>query len=95
VGWAAATHQRAKLVPDALQMALWRRGRDGRPAGPGVTHHSDAGPQFVGRNDTAAPLALPVDCRSDFLFNPFAGYLNSSLKGPTRQARILALLACE
>jgi putative transposase len=28
VGWPAATHKRAKLVLDALQMALWRRDRD-------------------------------------------------------------------
>ncbi len=41
VGWAAATHKRARLVLDALQMALWRRDRDGRPAGPGLVHHSD------------------------------------------------------
>jgi transposase InsO family protein len=25
VGWAAASHKRAKLVLNALQMALWRR----------------------------------------------------------------------
>ena len=43
VGWSAATHKRAKLVLDALQMALWRRDRDRRPAGPGLVHHSDAG----------------------------------------------------
>jgi putative transposase len=35
VGWSAATHKRAKLVLDAVQMALWRRDRDGQPAGPG------------------------------------------------------------
>jgi putative transposase len=43
VGWSAATHKRAKLVLDALQMARWRRDRDRRPAGPGLVHHSDAG----------------------------------------------------
>jgi putative transposase len=43
VGWSAATHKRTKLVLDALQMALWRRGHDGHPAGPGLVHHSDAG----------------------------------------------------
>jgi putative transposase len=43
VGWAAASHKRAKLILDALQMALWRRDRDGRPARPGLVHHSDAG----------------------------------------------------
>jgi putative transposase len=47
VGWAAATHKRAKLVLDALQMALWRRDRDGQPAGPGLVHHSDAGSQYT------------------------------------------------
>jgi putative transposase len=44
-GWAAATHKRAKLVLDALQMALWRRDRDGHRPGPGLVHHSDAGSQ--------------------------------------------------
>jgi len=29
VGWSAATHKRAKLVLDALDMALWRRDRAG------------------------------------------------------------------
>src|SRR5262249_25089979 len=47
VGWAAATHKRTKLVLDALQMALWRRDHDGRPAGPGLVHHSDAGSQYT------------------------------------------------
>jgi putative transposase len=47
VGWAAATHKRTKLVLDALQMALWRRDRDGHPAGPGLLHHSDAGSQYT------------------------------------------------
>lgn len=47
VGWAAATHKRAKLVLDAFQMALWRRDRDGHPAGPGLIHHSDAGSQYT------------------------------------------------
>jgi putative transposase len=45
VGWSAATSKRAKLVLDALGMALWRRDRAGTPAGPGLVHHSDAGSQ--------------------------------------------------
>ncbi len=40
VGWSAATSKRAKLVLDALDMALWRRDRAGTPAGPGLVHHS-------------------------------------------------------
>ncbi|TLQ46356.1 IS3 family transposase [Streptomyces marianii] len=45
VGWSAATSKRARLVLDALDMALWRRHRAGTPAGPGLVHHSDAGSQ--------------------------------------------------
>ena len=40
VGWSMATHMRASLVVDALQMALARR----RPP-PGLIHHSDQGSQ--------------------------------------------------
>jgi putative transposase len=40
VGWSMATHMRATLVVDALQMALARR----RPE-PGLIHHSDHGGQ--------------------------------------------------
>ena len=42
VGWSMATHMRSALVVDALRMALARR----RP-GPGLTHHSDQGSQYV------------------------------------------------
>lgn len=47
VGWAAATSKRTRLVLDALDMALWRRDRAGRPVGPGLVHHSDAGSQYT------------------------------------------------
>jgi putative transposase len=36
VGWSAATSKRAKLVLDALDMALWRRDSAGIPIGPGL-----------------------------------------------------------
>ena len=49
VGWAAARHKRAKLVLDALDMALWHRDRAGRRPGPGLVHHSDAGSQHLHR----------------------------------------------
>jgi putative transposase len=47
VGWAAARHKRAKLVLDALDMALWHRERAGHRPGPGLVHHSDAGSQYT------------------------------------------------
>ena len=61
VGWSAATHKRAKLVPDALQMALWRRDLAGRPAGPGLGHHSDAGYQYTSFAFTAHLLEAGID----------------------------------
>lgn len=42
VGWAMASHLRAELVVDALEMAIWRR----KPA-PGLIHHSDRGSQYT------------------------------------------------
>jgi putative transposase len=61
VGWAAATHKRAKLVLDALQMALWRRDRDGHRPGPGLVHHSDAGSQYTSFAFTAHLIEAGID----------------------------------
>jgi hypothetical protein len=92
VGWSAATHKRAKLVLDALQMALWRRDRDGCPAGPGLVHHSDAGSQGgfnwssqhlevevlrYGRRE--APAGDSCDARPDVVAGPSLG---GAARGP-------------
>lgn len=61
VGWSAATAKRAKLVLDALDMGLWRRDRAGRPAGPGLVHHSDAGSQYSCFAFTAHLLEAKID----------------------------------
>ncbi|RPK82032.1 Integrase core domain protein [Streptomyces sp. ADI98-12] len=61
VGWSAATSKRAKLVLDALDMALWRRDRAGTPAGPGLIHHSDAGSQYTSFAFTAHLLEAGID----------------------------------
>ena len=61
VGWSAATTKRAKLVLDALDMALWRRARTGIPAGPGLIHHSDAGSQYTCFAFTAHLLEAGID----------------------------------
>ncbi len=42
VGWRVAKHMRTELVLDALEQAIWARGR---PLG--VTHHSDRGSQYL------------------------------------------------
>lgn len=41
IGWSIASHMRAELVVDALQMAIWRRQPDG------TVHHSDHGSQYT------------------------------------------------
>jgi transposase InsO family protein len=45
VGWRAARSMRTDLVLDTLEMALWRRQRDGITDLAGLVHHADAGSQ--------------------------------------------------
>ncbi|MBN6052830.1 IS3 family transposase, partial [Nonomuraea sp. RK-328] len=61
VGWSAATTKRAKLVLDALDMALWQRERTCTPPGPGLVHHSDAGSQYTCFAFTAHLLQAGID----------------------------------
>jgi putative transposase len=43
VAWHTATSKTTELVMTPLRMALWQRGREGRPTQPGkLIHHSDA-----------------------------------------------------
>jgi putative transposase len=46
VGWRAARAMTTELPLDALDMALWHRGRAGHDV-TGVIHHSDAGSQYT------------------------------------------------
>jgi len=61
VGWSASLNKRTPLVLDALDMALWRRDRAGRPTGPGLVHHSDAGSQYTSFRFTAHLLSAGID----------------------------------
>ncbi|WP_182909957.1 integrase core domain-containing protein [Microbispora sp. H13382] len=61
VGWSAAMSKRATLVLDALDMAMWRRDRTGRPAGPGLIHHSDAGSQYTCFRFTTHLMTAGID----------------------------------
>jgi putative transposase len=79
VGWSMATHVRASLVVDALQMALGRR----RP-GPGLIHHSDQGSQYVslafGRAARQAGIAVSMGSRGDAYDNAVAETFFATLK---------------
>ncbi|MEV0348922.1 IS3 family transposase [Nonomuraea sp. NPDC050680] len=61
VGWAASLTKHTTLVLDALDMALWRRERIGRPVEPGLIHHSDAGSQYTSFRFTTHLLAAGID----------------------------------
>jgi putative transposase len=79
VGWSMATHVRATLVVDALQMALARR-RPGR----GLIHHSDQGSQYVslafGRAAHQAGIAVSMGSRGDAYDNAVAETFFATLK---------------
>jgi putative transposase len=51
----------SKLVLDALQLALWRRDRDGRTVQNGLVHHSDAGAQYTSFAFTTHLLAAGLE----------------------------------
>ena len=61
VGWSAATNKRTPLVLDALDMALWRRDRDGRTVQKGLIHHSDAGSQYTSFRVTTHLVDAGID----------------------------------
>jgi putative transposase len=47
LGWRAATAMKTALVLDALEMAIWARGRQGVRDLTGLIHHTDAGSQYT------------------------------------------------
>jgi putative transposase len=79
VGWAMATHMRATLVVDALQMAVARR----RPQ-PGLIHHSDQGSQYVslafGRAARQSGIAVSMGSCGDAYDNAVAESFFATLK---------------
>lgn len=81
VGWAVATHLRAELAVDALEMALYsRRGHDLA----GLVHHSDKGVQYTAVRYTdrlqAAGLAPSVGSTGDSYDNALAESINGLYK---------------
>lgn len=47
LGWRAATSMRTDMVLEALEMAIWTRGRTGVVDLSGLVNHSDAGAQYT------------------------------------------------
>jgi putative transposase len=47
LGWRVAASMKTALVLDALEMAIWARGRQGVHDLAGLIHHTDAGSQYT------------------------------------------------
>ncbi len=79
VGWAIDERMEARLVVDALEMAVGRR----RPA-PGLVHHSDQGAQYVslvfGRRCEEAGIRVSMGAKGSALDNAVCESFFSSLK---------------
>ncbi len=88
VGWSIASHIRAELVVDALQMAAWRR----RPAPDQTVAHSDHGSQYTswafGRRLRSAGLLGSMgsvgDCFDNSVAESFFGTLQVELLDQAR-----------
>jgi putative transposase len=81
VDWSASVSKRAGLVLDALDMALWRRDRAGRPAGPDPVHHSDAGSQYTCFRFTARLMTAGIDASIGTVGEPLNNALMESQIG--------------
>ncbi|EXU68677.1 transposase [Streptomyces sp. PRh5] len=99
VGWSAATSKEAQLVLDALEMALWQRGRDERPHVRGeLIHHSDAGSQYTSFKlaehlDTAgiaASIGSVGDAYDNALMESTIGLYKTELIKPQRSWKTLS-----
>ena len=82
VGWSMSSRMKAKLVCDALQMALWRR----RPK-TGLIHHSDRGSQYASKAFRRLLKAYGIkgsmsrkgDCWDNAVVESFFGSLKQEL----------------
>ncbi len=101
VGWRAASSMKTDLPLDALDMALWHRGRAGHDV-TGLVHHSDAGSQYTSIRYTdrlvEAGLQASIGTVADSYDNALAETVNGLYKaelvyweGPWRGADDLEL----
>jgi putative transposase len=80
VGWQCSTTLRAELCLDALEQAIWRRGRELT----GLVHHSDRGSQYLSIRYTERladeGAVVSVGSRGDSYDNAMAESVNSRFK---------------
>lgn len=89
VGWQLATHMRAELVLDALEMAAALRDLDGR-----LVAHTDAGAQYtsIAYTERIAELGITpsIGTVGDALDNAMAEAFVATIKSELIQGRIMA-----
>ena len=82
VGWSMGSRMTAKLVTDALEMAIWRR----RPK-PGLIVHSDRGSQYAShayrtlleKHEFIGSMSRPGNCWDNAVVESFFGSLKQEL----------------
>jgi len=83
VGWQIATHLRTDLALDALEMAIWRRGREQADLSQ-LVHHSDRGVQYLSIRYTErladAGAVASVGSKGDSYDNALAESFNGLYK---------------
>lgn len=83
VGWRASTSLRTDLALDALEMAIWARGKEGADLS-GLIHHSDRGVQYLAIRYTErladAGALTSVGSKGDSYDNAAAESLNGLFK---------------
>ena len=78
VGWRATTHLRTDLALDALEQALYDRGRDGVD---GLVHHSDRGVQYLSIRYTDRLAEAGIEPSVGSVGDPYDNSLAESIIG--------------
>jgi putative transposase len=105
VGWRVADHLRADLALDALEMAIWQRGRAGQPLA-GLVHHSDRGSQYLAIRytdrlaaiDAVASVGSKGDSYDNALAESFHGLFKAECihrDGPWKGVADVELATCD
>jgi putative transposase len=81
LGWRTATSMKTTLVLDALEMAIWSRGRHGVTDLSGLIHHHDAGSQYTSIAFTERLAAAGVDASVGSVADAFDNALAESTIG--------------
>lgn len=80
VGWRAASSMKTDLPLDALDMALWNRGRAGHDV-KGLVHHSDAGRQYTSIRYTDRLIEAGLNASIGTVGDSYDNALAESLNG--------------